>query len=167
MAQGKKYDDKIREQAFALLSTGNTASFVANKLGLKYTTVKTWEKKWKEEGPDNDGLEELRRRKKETFVQSAWDIMDGATSLIQRRVNRALFDEDKLDKLLDEIDNLTLTDEERRRLYSRFSALKLENVRELATVLGTLYDKQALANKEATVNVGGELSFRKFEDIPE
>ncbi len=169
MAQGKRFDDKVRERARALLSSGNNASAVAKMLGLKYTTVKTWEKQWASDPEDGDYIEELRRKKKELFVNDAWDIIAGGTNLLQRRINRAMFNEDALDKLLDEIKLLgdNLSEYERQNLYRRFSALKLENIRELATVLGTLYDKQALANKEPTLNVGGELGFRKFEDIPE
>ena len=52
-----------------------------------------------------------------------------------------------------------------RSLYSKISAIKIENVRELSTVLGTLYDKQALANKEATAIVEGDIKVKKFEDF--
>ena len=46
MAKGKKYNDDIKEKAFALLACNNNAQVVADKLGLPYTTVKTWEKNW-------------------------------------------------------------------------------------------------------------------------
>nr|DAI27434.1 MAG TPA: hypothetical protein [Caudoviricetes sp.] len=45
------------------------------------------------------------------------------------------------------------------------SAIKIESVKELAVVLGTLYDKQALANKEATAIVEGNIAVKKFEDF--
>ena len=47
--RGKKFNDDIKEKALALLATNNNAKFVADKLGLKYTTVKTWEKKFLEQ----------------------------------------------------------------------------------------------------------------------
>ena len=42
------------------------------------------------------------------------------------------------------------------------AAIKVEDVGKLATMLGTLYDKQALANNEATSKVDGVI---RIEDI--
>ena len=72
-----------------------------------------------------------------------------------------------IDELLDEIlqlDHKDLTEPQRKALYSRIAAIKIENVKELAVVLGTLYDKQALANKEATSIVDNNVTI-KFEDL--
>ena len=73
-----------------------------------------------------------------------------------------------IDELLDEIlllDHKELTEPQRKALYSRIAAIKIENVKELAVVLGTLYDKQALANKEATSIIDGDITLKKFEDF--
>lgn len=55
MARGKKYNDDIKEKAFALLACNNNAQVVADKLGLPYTTVKGWEKKWIRQAPGEGG----------------------------------------------------------------------------------------------------------------
>ena len=47
----------------------------------------------------------------------------------------------------------------------KLAKIKVEDVKSLATVLGTLYDKQALANKEATAIVEGSITVKKFEDF--
>ena len=83
-------------------------------------------------------------------------------------MDRAIESEDELDRLVEEIcrlDNKDLTNEQRKALYSRIKSLKLEQAKELAVVLGTLYDKQALANKEATAIVEGNITVKKFEDF--
>ena len=69
---------------------------------------------------------------------------------------------------MDEINKLdykTLTSQQRQALYMKLAKIKVDDVKSLATVLGTLYDKQALANKEATTIVEGNITVRKFEDL--
>lgn len=185
MAQGKKYNDDIKEKAYALLACNNNAQVVADELGIPYTTVKTWEKKWVKEAqrqtetrpaettgetvtkPYEDNIIELRKKKKEEFVENAWGLIGKIRTLLERRLDRALNCEDILDKLVDEItklDRKELTDAQRKALYSKMYSIKVESVKELAVVLGTLYDKQALANKEATAIVEGNIAVKKFED---
>ena len=94
MAQGKKYNDDLKERAFALLVCNNSVAYVAKELDLPYSTVKTWEKKFlaqseelarqekeRDDGSPNDevtksndelDLAKLRKKKKEEFVESAW-----------------------------------------------------------------------------------------------
>lgn len=192
MAKGKKYNDDIKEKAFALLACNNNAQVVADKLGLPYTTVKTWEKNWirqaqerearqedETEGTptksvtkstrfEDESLIELRKKKKEEFVEDAWGLIGKIRSLLERRLDRALDSENVLDELVEEItklDHKQLTDSQRKALYCKMYAIKIESVKELAVVLGTLYDKQALANKEATSIVEGNIAVKKFEDF--
>lgn len=191
MAQGKKYNDDLKEKAFALLACNNSVAYVAKELNLPYSTVKTWEKKFlaqseelaRQEKERDDGstsdevtklndeldLAKLRKKKKEEFVESAWTLIGKCETLIGRRLSRAIESENEIDELLDEIIQLghkDLTETQRKALYSKISAIKIENVKELAVVLGTLYDKQALADNKATqnINVSGTI---KFEDIEE
>lgn len=184
MAQGKKYNDDIKEKAYALLACNNNAQVVADELGIPYTTVKTWEKKWVKEAqgqtetrqatgetatkPYEDNIIELRKKKKEEFVENAWGLIGKIRTLLERRLDRALDSEDVLDELVEEItklDHKDLSDTQRKALYSKMNSIKVESVKELAVVLGTLYDKQALANKEATAIVEGNIAVKKFEDF--
>ena len=189
--RGKKFNDDIKEKAFALLATNNNAKVVADTLGLKYTTVKTWEKKFlkeaeeqqkakaaaenNQEAADNqttnftnlrsENLIELRNKKKKEFVDSSWNIISKAQTLLERRITRALEKEDELDSLVTEIEQLDykdLSQEQRKALHKKMAAIKVEDVGKLATMLGTLYDKQALANNEATSKVDGVI---RIEDI--
>ena len=189
MAQGKKYSDELKEKAIALLSCNN-AAYVAEELGLPYSTVKTWELKAlkqaqrdmeaKETSEGNNeatkptkrfteqNLVELRQKKKEEFIESAWELINLSKGVLEKRLKRALENEEALDDLVDEITKLdykTLTSQQRQALYMKLAKIKVDDVKSLATVLGTLYDKQALANKEATTIVEGNITDRKFEDL--
>lgn len=188
MAQGQKYNDDIKEKAFALLAVNNNVQEVAKQLNLPYTTVKTWEKKFLKEAEEqqkvksatrdsqetkdnqdtnlrSENLIELRNKKKKEFVDNSWSIIDKAQKLLERRITRALENEDQLDSLVREImklDNQTLSQEQRKALHKKMSTIKVEDVGKLSTMLGTLYDKQALANNEATSKVDGVI---RIEDL--
>lgn len=163
--QGSKYGDEIKEKAYALLMAGNNVSFVSKQLELPYTTVKSWEKGLEKK---DDNFVELRNKKKEEFVKDSWKIINLAKTLLERRLARAITSEDDLDELVAEITELDykeLTGSQRKGLYAKVAAIKVEDVGKIATVLGTLYDKQALANKEATAIVEGNITVKKFEDF--
>ena len=170
MARGQKYNDDIKEKAFALLAVNNNVQEVAKQLDLPYNTVKTWEKKFLKEAEDEQttnsevkNLIELRNKKKKEFVDSSWNIISKAQELLERRITRALENEDELDSLVSEIERLDykdLSQEQRKALYRKMATIKVEDVGKLATMLGTLYDKQALANDEPT----GRIDI-KLEDL--
>lgn len=162
--QGSKYGDEIKEKAYALFMTGNNVSFVSKQLDIPYSTAKGW--KYDLEKKD-DKFTKLRDKKKEEFVEGSWKIINLAKTLLERRLARAISSEDELDELVAEITELDykeLTDSQRKGLFAKVAAIKVEDVGKIATVLGTLYDKQALANKEATAVVEGNITVKKFED---
>ncbi len=170
MAQGKRYSDEIKEKALALLAVyDNNALKVAKELGLPYSSVANWKydkKKEEELGKSEQELEQLRQDNKKQFINNAWDIISKAQNLLERRLNRAIECEDEIDRLIDElIEDDDLGEQQRKAILSKLKSLKLEDTRELSTVLGTLYDKQALANKEATSIVEGNIGVKKFEDL--
>ena len=190
MAQGKKYNDDVKERAFALLACNNSVAYVAKELKLPYSTVKTWEKKFlaqskelarqererTENGSESDevtkpnnelDLVKLRNDKKREFVDNAWSLIEKCETLIERRLSRAVDCENAIDSLFDEITKETreeLNETQRKILFAKLAAIKIENVKELAVILGTLYDKQALANKEATAIIDNNVTI-KFEDL--
>ena len=171
MARGQKYNDDLKEKAFALLAVNNSVSFVAKELGLPRSTVKTWKEVYDKEADESGEptITKLRQEKREEFIANAWGLIGKVQTLLERRLDRAIGSENVIDELLDEILKLghkDLTETQRKALYSKIAAIKVENVKELAVVLGTLYDKQALADNKATqnINVSGTI---KFEDIEE
>ena len=170
MAKGKKYNDDIKEKAFALLAVNNSVSYVAEQLGLPRTTVRTWKVQYDKKAAEGgeDTIDELRQKNKAKFVDEAWGLIGKIRFLLERRLDCALDSEDILDELVEEItklDHKQLTDSQRKALYCKMSAIKIESVKELAVVLGTLYDKQAHANKEGTAIVEGNIAVKKFEDF--
>lgn len=170
MAKGQKYNDDIKEKAIALLTVNNSVSYVARELGLPRSTVKSWKEAFDKEAEASgeDSIAKLRQKKKEDFINDAWKLIDLSKGVLEKRLTRARDNEEALDELVEEIcklDYKTLTSQQRQALYMKLAKIKVEDVKSLATVLGTLYDKQALANKEATAIVEGSITVKKFEDF--
>lgn len=160
--RGQKHTDETRIKAIELLSVYSVAE-VARQLGIHENTVRTWSKgETKASKADSEQLVELRAKRKQEFVDDAWDIINKAKALINRRLSRALTQESEIDTLLDkaneEIDSLDCSpktkDQMKKTVSGKIQALKLEDLRELSVALGTIYDKQALANNENTINAG-------------
>ena len=160
MARGQKQPNNAdKERARALLLTDTVAS-VARQLGRPWSTIKDWKREFERD----DSFVKLREKRKEKFVNDAWNLIDMSRRIIERRLVRALEGEDILDELCDEILE-DVTPEKKKAIRDKFTALKLENIKDVAVVLGTIYDKQALANKEPTSIVDGEVAVKKFEDL--
>lgn len=149
MARGKKFNDDIKEKALAMLATNNNITEIARELEIHESTLRTWRDNQKD-----DEFTNLRKEKKKEFIDGAWDIITKARKLLERRISRALENESELDNIISQLKE-PLTEEQKKALYGKISKLKLEDVGKLSTVLGTLYDKQALASNDPTVNLGG------------
>ncbi|MBQ8178300.1 MAG: helix-turn-helix domain-containing protein [Clostridia bacterium] len=189
MARGKVIDKELQAQIFALLAQGKSVSDVAREVGLPRSTVQSWEERFVKKSeeiakreakpveetaakPDDEvtnepvlDLVKARELSKKEFVEKAWSLINKSQTLIERRLDRAIESEDEIDQILYEVMNLDhkeLTDNERKALAKRIMALKVENIKDLAVVLGTIYDKQALANKEPTTIIDGKV--KKFEE---
>lgn len=151
---GRKHSEEEKEKAIALLAIYDSLSEVSRMTGIKISTLQTWRNQHEK---DEDFIN-LRKKKKEEFVQEAWKTIEAAQTLLARRIGRALTNEDAIDELVAEITQqdenaLPLSQEERKAIYRKYSAIKVEDISKLTTVIGTLYDKQALANDEPTGRV--------------
>ena len=165
--KGQKYNDDIKEKAIAMLTVNNSVSYVAKKLELPRSTVKTWKIQFDKRAEANgeDNIAKLRQKKKEGFINDAWVIIDTGTQILSRRLKRALESEDKLDALEKEImslPNTELSTERKKALARQLASIKVEDIGKLTVALATLYDKQALANGEATSRE--EQILKGFED---
>lgn len=160
MAKGKKYDPEIKERAIALLAVCDSVSKVAKELNLPWSTVDTWKK---EKSDGGDGFEKLREQKKEEFIQNAWSCVMKSQGLIMKRLERAERSEAAIDKLIDEVESDSdLSYPERKALITKLAAIKLDDVSKLGVIMGTMYDKFALASNEPTVNHGGVVRFEEL-----
>ena len=166
--KGKKYDPEVKERALALLAVNDSVSKVAKELNLPWSTVDCWKKDALKDAASGDGFVKLREQKKEDFINGAWDIVMRAQRLITKRLDRAEKQESELDRLLDEIECIPdeeLSDVQRRMLVKRITDLKLDDIGKLGTVMGTMFDKHALALNQPTAIHGGEVVVRRFEDL--
>lgn len=174
MAQGMKYNDDIKEKAFALLAVNNNLKAVARELKLPESTVRTWRKKWLAErdedlSEDNKNLVELRAKKKEKFVNNAWRVIESSMTIAKKRVERAVYFEQRIDAVAEAITkhHEALTRETGIawdalcEIVKELQGFKTLRLGEVSTLLGVMYDKQALINKEPT----GMLEVKKFEDF--
>ena len=164
MARGQKVSEEIKEKAIAMLATNNNIAEISRELDIPDSTLRTWQKNIKE-GKDSSCKEfaELREKKKKEFIDNAWDNIELATSLINKRLARAYFKEELLDTMLEEALKETAGSDRRKQLAKNISDMKVEDITKLSITLGTLYDKQALANGEATSRE--EQVVKKFEDF--
>ncbi len=158
MSKGKntRYGDKERELVRALYAVSGNVSEVSEKLGIPRTTVSSWLKDF---SPDE--LEKQRQKQKEMFIAEAWRIIGNAQHIIRRRIERAINSEDAIDTLIYEVENMSddeLSRDQRKSLVKKLRAISCEDLSKVAVVMGTMYDKAALASKEATAILGGSLT---------
>lgn len=90
---------------------------------------------WKKQAEKTDDFVKVREQKKKEFIQTAWRIIEKGSKILDRKLTEA--DED----------------------------LSKADMRAISTVLGTIYDKQALASAEPTQIVEGKVEMIRFEDL--
>ena len=103
---------------------------------------------------------------KEQFSMQSMEIAGLAQSLIKRRIERAIYNEAELDKLMEEL----LYHAERaddkaksKAIVSRFDSLKIEDLTKLASILKVMWDKDPSPSEEKS-DMPRQL---KFEDLYE
>jgi hypothetical protein len=132
--------------------TGNYSE-TARELDMPMTTVE----KIVKDNKDNPEFVKLCDEKKKDFAETATVIIDKGLKILDMRMSMALDMQDKLDKLIDEIDS---TSEEEMSYKDKISAINLiretqiQKIKDISTMIGTLYDKRALAKGETTQNLG-------------
>lgn len=170
------YSEEIKIALLERVHLGETVADAAKALGVPYHSARRWaagetaEIKEIKKVIDYEELEELRKEQKAEFVKAAWENIRLAITLIHRRLTRAVEQEEQIDKLLEaadmEIEALIPQEYSqktaKRTLYKQIAELKLEDISKLSIVMGTQYDKQALASNENTQNIGLN---RKLEDF--
>ena len=185
MAKGQRISEKQIEVMRAYLAAGSSLSETARKMGLPKSTVATWKKRFESEEPPVQGVgdeqartqkgagarvgdgrtfEELRTFNQERFIEDAGEIVAASQELIKYNLEKAFEQRKKIDKVIDLLAErgAVLTDKELRKVLLTLLELKTPDIGKLSSVMGTMYDKRALARGEPTENVGGVI---KFEDL--
>lgn len=145
--RGKKYSDEDKEKALALLATNSNILEISKQIGIPESTLRTW----KEQAEKDEEFTKLRAKKKAEFVEKAWQSIEKALKLGERRLERALKHEAELDELIEEIEaDSKMNGNLKATLIMKIRTLQIQGIRDISTFVGTLYDKQALAAGEAT-----------------
>lgn len=161
--KGQKYSEEIKEKARALLSVNDNAEYVARQMDIPVSTVRTWKKQFLAESPGEDSFAEIRKKNKEAFINNAWRDIDLASDILHKRLERASQDERKLDSVLAMVAlDSELEIKDKKAIIDLLLSIKLVDISKISTVLGVLYDKQALASKDATSVVDTNV---KYEDL--
>lgn len=149
--RGKKTDtETIYKIMVSMFQTGN-ANETSKKLNIPVNTVDDVYKRNK----DKEEFVKLRKEKMEEFVEQATRIIGKASDLLERRIDTAFYNQDKLDKVLKIISDLNPKDadyKKKQSLANKISELQLNKLPEITTAIGTLYDKRALAKGDSTTN---------------
>ena len=151
--RGKKTSEEEVYKVIASYCTTGSYSETARALKMPTTTVKDIV----DENIDSKEFEKLRNETKQMFTDKATAIIDKGLAILDKRLTTALEKQDALDRLIDEIES---TDEEEISYKHKMSAINLiqeaqiQRIKDISTMIGTLYDKRALAQGESTQNLG-------------
>ena len=151
MASGKKPTEEAKERLKAVIYLNPDAPKTswARESGIPEATVHEILKD--ENFLDKDKFEEARAIKKQEFINQAWETVQKALKLADKRFSKALEDEEAIEHLIEAVQDHDLTQAEKKSLISRLNGLQMNNIRDIAVALGTIYDKQALASGEPTM----------------
>lgn len=147
----RKVTEDKKEEILALSAVGKSQREVANIVGVAASTVN------RIVNMTPDELEQYRTQKKVEFIQRAWDTVNNALELGNQKIILATVTAENFDeKINDLIEALKDNGADARTVSDTVKALcTAMNIplRDVATYVGTLYDKIALATGGATANV--------------
>lgn len=151
MAKGKKTDNETIYKVMINYFVTNNYSETSRALNMPASTVE----KIVKDNKDKEEFVKLWGEKKEEFVQIADKIIKKGTELLDKRLETALEKQEELEKLLDnvfDVDDEEVSKKEKIEIAKKLSRIQLNNLSEITTAIGTIYDKRALAKGEPTSN---------------
>lgn len=180
----KRYTKKQKAEALKRIKGGESVRALSRELEIPRTTLLGWKKaaekkdettpararkktaQAREEKLDSPTIasvqdeteEQTQNEAKKNFSKKSWDNIDKAQRIIDRRLSRALDYEAEIDKIVETLADMgedDLSYNEKQALLAKLRKIKVSDLRDVVVLIGTLYDKQALANKESTMNVDG------------
>lgn len=168
MAKGK---DRTPEEVTQVLTTyaiTDNLRETSRQTGIPPTTVYDIVNRYK----GSKEFEELRAQKREEFSQRASRIVFKGLTLLERRYDKALDNEEEIEELIDVVMNADekeddITYKEKVAIAKKLGRLELNTLSEITTSMGTLFDKMRLANGESTENANQVLEIKMSEEIKE
>jgi hypothetical protein len=156
--RGKKTAPDVIYQVMALWFTNYNMRETSRTLDLPLTTVKEIVDKNK----NKPEFEELRTQTEKAFAQKTTEIIEKGLLILNKRLNRAIEHEEDLDELIDDvwdIDEGEMSYKEKDKLVNKIKTLQLQNIKDITTAIGTLYDKRALSRGDSTQNIDFATNF--------
>lgn len=166
MSQGKKTSPEDIAKVMTLWSVNKNLRETSRELGIPLSTVKDIVDKHR----DMPKWKQVRTQKQEEFINRATDIIFKGLNLLDRRMDRAIEEEDSLDDLIEEIysmDDKEMSQQAKTNAVNKIKHMQMHNIKDVTTVLGTLYDKRALASGESTqiIDFATNFDIGKLMDI--
>lgn len=164
MARGVKADNQLIANVMASYALTNSYNATAKQLKISDSTVKKIIMEHQEE------FGKVQEQKKEEFADKANEIIDKAMILLKRRFDTALNNQDQIEKMIQMVFDAEepegeekLTRKEKLDIVKRLSRLELNNLSEITTSLGTLFDKMRISRGETTDNNKVEVTIKVEE----
>lgn len=156
--RGKKTSPEDVYKIMALWFTNYNMRETARIMDMPLSTVKGIV----DEHKNADDFAELRTQTEKAFTQKSTEIIEKGLLLLNKRLDRAIEHEEDLDELIDEIwdiDDDEMPYKDKDKLVNKVKTLQLQNIKDITTAIGTIYDKRALSRGEMTQNVGFATNF--------
>ena len=170
--QGKGFGDNVKEKILAELAAGTSISDLARRYNIAKSTISGWKKALSNPGNEQklDEFEQLRTEKKKEFIKGAWGLIDDSLAVAKTRMSRARRLEENIDILVAAIkkNNEEITKEtglawfDLLDIIKELHSLKNPKLSEISTLIGTIYDKQAVASNEATAKTEHSVTIEDF-----
>jgi hypothetical protein len=152
MARGKKTDYDTVYKVMVSWFVTHSYSETARQLDMPITTVRDIVN----DNIDKPDFVNLRKEKENEFADKATEIIDKGLILLTKRLSRAIEHEEDLDELIDDIwdiDDDEMSYKDKDKLVNKIKTLQLQNIKDITTAIGTLYDKRALSRGDSTQNI--------------
>lgn len=144
MAKGKQIDNETVYKIMLSYYVTNNFRETGRQLGIPHTTVK----KVYDDNKEKPEFLQLCTQKKEEFVETANRIINKGTTLLERRLDTALNNQDELEEIIYEIwnaDKQDYNETQKKSLVQKVSKLQLNSLSEITTSIGIIYDKKKIA----------------------
>lgn len=165
--RGVRVDEKIKSQAMLMLAWGDTVSYICDRLGLKDSTVRTWEKALKSNDKFVKFRDNIIKERRDAYLLEACVCQGKALKVMHQKLDNAIICEGKRAELIKKLSECNKDDEEKLSVEELKKAITYflpESLDSMVRAFNILTEKVALLNGDATQNVNHSGSV-KFEDL--